>query len=204
MDISRVCSESQISDVAELARVIWTDHFTPIIGRDQVDYMLDKFQSEKAIAAQIGDGYEYYAVSRDGRIVGYLAVAPDAGAGMLMISKIYVLKSERGHGLGRAMLEFAEDLCRERRFHALYLTVNKNNRSSIAWYARMGFRNAGSLVQDIGGGFWMDDYRMEKTIGQPSPADGPQKPAPGERRRPQDTVPDSRDETERATDRPDG
>jgi diamine N-acetyltransferase len=165
MNIARVRSEEQISAVAGLAREIWTDHYVPIIGQEQVDYMIGKFQSEKAIAAQLEDGYEYYTVSHGNRIVGYLAIVPDADADMLMISKIYVLRSGRGAGFGRAMLQFAEDVCRERGIRALYLTVNKNNRHSIAWYTRMGFKNEGPIVQDIGAGFVMDDYRMGKAIG---------------------------------------
>lgn len=167
MNISRVRSAEQISEVVKLACEIWTDHYAPIIGQEQVDYMLDKFQSEKAIVAQLEDGYEYYTVSRDGRVAGYLAIVPNADTGMLMISKIYVLRSGRDHGFGRGMLEFAEDICRERRISTLSLTVNKNNRHSIEWYIRMGFTNVGSIVQDIGGGFLMDDYRMEKTIVNP-------------------------------------
>jgi len=52
----------------------------------------------------------------------------------------------------------------------MWLTVNKNNSHSIAWYSRMGFTNAGPILQDIGGGFVMDDFRMEKSIGQQTPA----------------------------------
>jgi hypothetical protein len=44
-----------------------------------------------------------------------------------------------------------------------------NHSDAIAWYTRMGFTIVGPTVQDIGAGFVMDDYRMEKTIGQPSP-----------------------------------
>ncbi len=62
------------------------------------------------------------------------------------------------------MLEFAEAICRERTIRTLWLTINKNNSHALSWYMRMGFKNVGSMVQDIGGGFVMDDYRMEKTI----------------------------------------
>lgn len=86
-----------------------------------------------------------------------------------MISKIYVTKAGRGGGFGRKLLDFAEDVCRERQIPALWLTVNKNNTGSVAWYTRMGFKNAGAIVQDIGAGFVMDDYRMEKTIGSHAP-----------------------------------
>lgn len=168
--LASVRTREQISDVVNLAREIWTEHYVPIIGQEQVEYMLGKFQSASAIGAQLGDGYEYYTVSHDGELVGYMAIVPDEDSGNAMLSKIYVRKSARGHGFGHAMLEFAEDLCRERGLRALWLTVNKNNSHSLAWYLRAGFKNAGSTVQDIGGGFVMDDYRMEKTVDQKSPA----------------------------------
>ena len=51
----------------------------------------------------------------------------------------------------------------------LWLTVNKDNAGAIAWYTRMGFKNAGAIVQDIGAGYVMDDYRMEKSISPHAP-----------------------------------
>jgi ribosomal protein S18 acetylase RimI-like enzyme len=51
------------------------------------------------------------------------------------------------------------------------LTVNKNNVNAIKAYEKMGFRNVGSLVQDIGDGFVMDDYAMEKTVRLPHRSD---------------------------------
>jgi len=164
ISIGKVNTAEQIADVARLAREIWQEHYVPITGRAQVDYMLDKFQGEQAIAAQLADACEYYVVLDGERSVGYVAVVPDRAEASLMISKIYVRKSERGRGLGRKMLEFVERLCRQRHIKSIWLTVNKHNAHSIAWYGRMGFRNAGPTVQDIGGGFVMDDYRMEKTL----------------------------------------
>jgi GNAT superfamily N-acetyltransferase len=163
-DLLRVSSPAQISALAELAQEIWTEHYTPIIGPQQVDYMLASFQSAEAIAAQLAEGYEYYLATRDGGGVGYIALVPDAGDASLMISKLYVAKSERGRGFGREMLSFAEKVCRERHLVTLWLTVNKNNIRSIEWYAKMGFSNAGPIVQDIGAGFAMDDYRLTKVV----------------------------------------
>jgi ribosomal protein S18 acetylase RimI-like enzyme len=165
IDLIKVCSEAQIADVAHLAREIWCEHYVPIIGQEQVDYMLGKFQSERAITEQIAEAYEYYIVTHHEKSVGYMAVVPKMSEASLMLSKIYVKKSARGLGLGRKMLEFVEDLCRQRKIKKIWLTVNKNNSHSIRWYSRMGFTNTGPLLQDIGGGFVMNDYRMEKTIG---------------------------------------
>ncbi len=43
-------------------------------------------------------------------------------------------------------------------------TVNKNNSLAIRAYEKLGFENLGSIVADIGNGFVIDDYRMEKRI----------------------------------------
>jgi diamine N-acetyltransferase len=55
-NILKVETNSQVATVAKLAREIWVQHFTPIIGDAQVEYMLHKFQSSEAIASQLGEG----------------------------------------------------------------------------------------------------------------------------------------------------
>lgn len=150
--------------MVRLAREIWPEHYAPIIGRAQVEYMLERFQSARAVGQQLLQGAEYYLVTHGGCRAGYTAVVPDADAAELMLSKIYVRKRLRGLGVGREILGFVEDLCVQRRFTKIWLTVNRNNVRSIEWYARMGFRNAGSIVREIGGGFVMDDWKLEKAV----------------------------------------
>ena len=161
MNLERVASPDQIAAVAALARETWTQHYVPIIGAAQVEYMLAKFQSAEAIARQIAaEGYEYYLAPG----AGYLALVPDPAKKSLLLSKIYVKASARGTGLGRALAEFAERRCCELGCNELWLTVNRNNAGSIAFYERLGFRKTQTLVTDIGGGFVMDDWRMAKTL----------------------------------------
>jgi ribosomal protein S18 acetylase RimI-like enzyme len=175
-----VRSEEQIRAVVRLAREIWQEHYLPIIGQEQIDYMLKKFQSESAIVEHLRGSYEYYLVVHLGQSVGYVAVVPDKSEPALMISKLYVRKSERSHGLGKMALRFVENLCLQRGITRIWLTVNKNNARSIAWYSRMGFKNAGSVIQGIGGGFVMDDFRLEKTIIEQSPGGDIKKTVPQE------------------------
>ena len=52
----------QIEILSKLACEIWNQHFVPIIGQAQVDYMLNKFLSPKALTEQIASGYEYFLV----------------------------------------------------------------------------------------------------------------------------------------------
>ena len=159
MDLERVESLEQIAAVAALARETWTQHYVPLIGAAQVDYMLEKFQSAEAIARQIAaEGYEYYLAPG----AGYLALVPDPATKRILLSKIYVRAERRGTGLGRVLVEFAETRAAELGAAELWLTVNKRNAGSIAFYERMGFRKTEALATDIGGGFVMDDWRMAK------------------------------------------
>lgn len=164
VSFERVASVEDAAQVSRLAHEIWNDHFVPIIGQKQVDYMLHKFQSVGAITRQLSEGYEYYLTVCSGDAVGYFAVVPQPSESRLMLSKFYMKKSMRGQGYGKAVLGFVERLCRSRQLQTIWLTVNRHNDSSIAWYEHAGFTSVVTVVQDIGEGYVMDDFRMEKAM----------------------------------------
>ena len=163
-EMLRATRPADIDSVVVLAHEIWNVHFVPIIGQEQVDYMLAKFQSAPAITRQIADGYEYYIVVDNDHRAGYFAIVPDPLASSAQLSKIYVRQEQRGGGLGKAIIAFVEEHCIEIGIRELWLTVNRRNEGPIAFYRHMGFTKRESLVQDIGNGFVMDDYRMVKMI----------------------------------------
>ncbi len=164
MKWERVRSSAQIQAVAVLAREIWTRHYTPLIGSEQVEYMLEKFQSVEAITQQIeAEGFEYVIVPD----AGYAAWVPDVEKKSLFLSKIYVKTDCRGLGLGRTLLGLAEERARELGCTELWLTVNRHNTDTIAFYERMGLQKTKEWVQDIGHGYVMDDWRMAKSLSDP-------------------------------------
>jgi len=160
-EISSVLTTEDINTVASLAREIWTKHYTPIIGSEQVAYMLDKFQSPSAITKQIADGYYYFVIAQD-EPIGYLSIKEEGDT--LFISKIYVSADSRGKGYGNRLMRFAIKQANQFGLKILRLTVNKYNTKSIAAYEKMGFSNTIEVVFDIGNGYIMDDYEMMKTI----------------------------------------
>ncbi|HKS57713.1 MAG TPA: GNAT family N-acetyltransferase [Steroidobacteraceae bacterium] len=158
-----VTTPQQLDTIAGLAREIWDEYYVPLIGRAQVDYMVSRFQSSGAMAQQMRDGYEYFMTERDGRNIGYCAVQAQPAEGSLFLSKLYLLRDARGAGTGRVCMEFIEQLARRRGLNLLWLTVNKGN-PAVKAYERLGFRIAADLLMDIGGGYVMDDFRMEKQL----------------------------------------
>jgi GNAT superfamily N-acetyltransferase len=158
-----VTTKKQIQTVARLAQKIWTEHYLPIIGKEQTEYMLEQFQSAEAIAKQIqSEDHLYFLIEPEDTPAGYLAVQPRADD--LLLSKIYLERNTRGLGIGRKAIYFVEELAHTLGKPAITLTVNRYNSESIAAYSRWGFRIVNTVVTDIGGGFVMDDYVMKKQM----------------------------------------
>lgn len=159
MRIENVTTKEQLQRVEQLAKEIWHEHYTPIIGREQVAYMLENFQSSAFMQQQLDEGFFYYLLTHEGEEVGYMAVRPKEGE--LFMSKFYLHSGHRRQGHGKRALAFLAKLAADRGVSTITLTVNRHNALAIKAYEKLGFKNVGTLVQEIGGGFVMDDYRME-------------------------------------------
>lgn len=156
--------------LAEMARTIWNEYWPALIGQAQVDYMVENFQSLRAIKEDMADhAYEYWfleaAEEGESRIVGYTGGHEEPETNRYFISKIYLFAEERGRGFASKTIRFYEDLCRERGLHAMYLTVNKHNELGVRAYKGKGFETIDAVETDIGNGFVMDDFIMEKQVG---------------------------------------
>lgn len=162
VNFTKVADVGSKKRTVALAGEIWTEHYTPIIGKEQVAYMLAKFQSFEAVTEHIMKGYDYYIIEEDGMDLGYLAVA--ARVRELYISKLYVKKEMRGRGIGRRAVVFIVELAIRGNFSVLALNVNRGNTDSIEAYKKFGFRVTREEMDSIGSGFFMDDLVMEKKV----------------------------------------
>lgn len=164
LKVRRVTEPAAIETVSRLAGDIWWAHYTPIIGGRQVEYMLNRFQSPAAIGQQIASGYQYFLLFLGARPSGYFAWLADADDQSMHISKLYIDKTQQRSGLGSRIIAVTEHYCRIQSFRHIWLTVNRHNQFAVDFYLRNGFVNSGAVVQDIGEGFVMDDYRMVKVL----------------------------------------
>ena len=164
MNFKSVSDLSDIQTTCQLASKIWRKHYMPIIGLEQVEYMLAHFQSIDAIYNQIKAGYHYFLIQSDNQSLAYVAVLPSTQQKSLHISKLYVAITQQRQGLGTKIITFIENHSRQQNLHKLWLTVNRHNQTAIKFYLQNGFVKTDFLVQDIGGGFVMDDFKMEKKL----------------------------------------
>jgi len=159
-----VNTDEDIKTLAAIAEEVWHQHFTPIIGEAQVNYMVEKFQSYPALTSQIkNDGYEYYFIEYAGKPCGYMGIHPEEES--LFLSKLYIKKEARGQHLATKGLHFLIELCKERGLKKIWLTCNKYNKNTLAVYDHLGFKITDEQVADIGSGFVMDDYILTVKLG---------------------------------------
>ncbi len=62
MTIIEASTENHMDIIESLAREIWTEHYIPIIGEQQVGYMLARYQSKQAVKEQIASGVLYFLI----------------------------------------------------------------------------------------------------------------------------------------------
>ena len=144
-----------IDEMSAMATAILREHYDPIIGKAQNDYMLEMFQSVPAIRGQMDKGYRYYFVRAGGRNAGFMAFYPRGDS--MYLSKLYLYKDQRGKGYSHGMIGFVADRAREEGLRAVELNVNRFN-STVQIYEKLGFKVIREEKNDIGSGYYMDDY----------------------------------------------
>ncbi|MBD0831764.1 GNAT family N-acetyltransferase [Aestuariibaculum sediminum] len=160
--ITSATSVTDFKTIEKLADIIWREHYIPIVGKPQIDYMLEKFQTAEAISQQVANGMMYFALFFNKIPVGYIAIQIEEQT--MFLSKIYVLKAYRGKGIAKSAMNFVENEAQKYNLKEIRLTVNVNNKEAIHAYSKLGFINKGSIIADIGNGFIMDDFDMRKPI----------------------------------------
>ncbi len=163
MEIVEVKTLEDIQKTAELADAVWHECYAELLSLQQIEYMVDKFQSPQEIEKQIKEqSYHYYLVKNENRAVAYMGVQVQDR--QLYLSKIYILKEYRGQGLAQSLMNKANSLGAMYACISIWLTVNKGNERAIAAYEKEGFQRIREQCVDIGAGFVMDDYVYEKTL----------------------------------------
>ena len=157
--------DADIVPVCALAREIWLQHYPGIITVKQIEYMLAQRYSPEAIRKQLQAGEAWWdKLEAGGELCGFASYERGAEARSMKLDKLYVHQLARGKGYGAALIDHVARAARQQGMDNLYLQVNKYNHGSVAAYLRVGFAVAKTVKVDIGNGFFMDDYVMDKIV----------------------------------------
>ena len=150
------------ADLEAVAR-IWN----PVI-RDTAVTFATQEKTAAELRAWLASGGPRLTAERDGRVVGFASAAQfRAGAGYAacLEHSVFVARSERGGGVGRALMAALEAAARADGAHSLVAGVSGENGAAVAFHRRLGFVEVGRVIE-AGRKFgrWLDLVLMQKML----------------------------------------
>jgi GNAT superfamily N-acetyltransferase len=156
--------EHEISFIKKMAYEIWRAWYLDVImDEKQMLYMLNMMYNEDKIKSDIDSGIIYLVIMDEKKIQGFASYQNGLGEGgnMTKIHKLYVQTEVHKKGLGNKLFDYMEMRAKEASSDGLFLHVNRDNKS-IGFYEHKGMSIVKSEDNDIGKGYFMYDYVMEK------------------------------------------
>jgi len=118
--------------------------------------------SKASLQKQMEEGSQFIIVYDGHEAVGF-ASFQETEAGIFKLHKIYVLPSQQGKGTGKFLLDHIISEIKSKNAKALQLQVNRYNKARN-FYEKLGFIVLYEADFDIGSGYFMNDYVMEKKL----------------------------------------
>ena len=111
--------------------------FEAFVGRTIAEYVLDNDAQGQIWMAE-----------RNNRLVGCAAIAL-RGGNRGQLRWVVVDPSERGHGLGKMLVNSAMDYCRAARCHSVFLETTDGLQESQTLYEKLGFTVTSNTVVEL-------------------------------------------------------
>jgi len=162
MEFKQIKTTDEIDRLISLIREIWPEVFIPIIGKEQVDYMLVHYQGKDIITAEIENGVRYFFIEEAANTIGYFAYSLEEDH--LAVSKVYLKSEFRGKRLSSSVFSYFEEVARNEGKEKILLHVNRNNKRAVDVYLHRGFKIVKTVDIPLGEKFFLNDYWMEKKI----------------------------------------
>lgn len=159
-----VATNSQLEIIQDLAKAIWPDAYGAILSQEQLEYMMEMMYSLDSLENQLKNNNVFLLVKEENDFIGFASYELNfQNSNKTKIHKLYVMPTIQGKGVGKKLILYIQDVAKKNSNSALILNVNKYNKAKD-FYLHNQFEIADSLVVDIGNGYVMDDFVMEKMI----------------------------------------
>lgn len=163
VDFVQVANPDHVTKVIDLADEIWRECYKDVLTDEQIEYMVDRYQSDNVVTKKmINEGYDYYLLNNGSNVIGFMSYMKDDDK--LIINNLYVLKSYRDKGYNELTIKKITKECKDTSIKKIDIVINKLNKEAIDMYSNIGFSNIDNQQQDIGNGYVIDNYLFEKKL----------------------------------------
>ena len=149
--------------ISALAREIWQASYPGIITQEQIDFMLEQRYGHERLYDDLEDAHKWLDQAFcEGRRIGF--AFSEIYKGEFKLDKLYIHPDVQRQGVGGQLIAHVAARAAKMGYPCVILAVNKRNEKAINSYKKYGFVVREAIVDDIGRGFVMDDYVMEKKL----------------------------------------
>lgn len=158
-------SIDHIKVIHDLAHEIWPEAYGEILSGAQLEYMLEEIYSPSSLQNQIGNlNHSFILIKNEKKFVGFASFSPHVEeSNVFRLNKLYVLPEEQGKHGGKQMLDYITEQIKKEGATSIQLNVNRFNKA-FHFYKKQGFTILREEDIDIGEGYWMNDWILEKKI----------------------------------------
>lgn len=160
--IIRTATYDDIPLIQDIVAKTWPAAYISILGEEQVNYMLDKLYSTSALNEQMKNKHHFFIAFKETQHIGFASYS-EVDENIYKLQKLYILPTEQKTGAGKALLKTVEKEAKSMGAIKLYLNVNRKN-IARTFYEKNGFVIIREEDIDIGNGFFMNDYIMQKDL----------------------------------------
>lgn len=134
--IIRIASEKDLPEILELYSQPDMDN-KQILGIEEAKIIFNKMT--------LYPDYHVYVADIDGKIVGTFALAimdnlAHVGSKSGLVEDVVVSQSLQGQGIGKQMMKYAIELCKENSCYKVSLSSNLKRQNAHSFYESIGFK----------------------------------------------------------------
>ncbi len=157
-------SPMDIASIQSIVREVWPVAYKEMITKEQIDYMLKMMYSDESLLRQMTlEECEFIlALDDTGAVVGFASYG-EIKAHVFKLHKLYVYSNQQGKGTGKMLLDEVCVKSIEQGGTSIELQVNKKN-TARKFYENNGFSLKHEAIFEIGNGFVMDDFVLERRL----------------------------------------
>ena len=158
-------TKNDIKTIQNIVYITWPITYGEILSEEQLKYMLDLFYSEEALTDQFDKREQlFYLITEEDSTLGFIGIEHNyQNQNTTKIHKIYILPETQGKGIGKLTIETIGKLALENNAASVLLNVNRFNKA-LNFYEKVGFKVVDEVNIEIGNGYLMEDYVMEKNL----------------------------------------
>jgi ribosomal protein S18 acetylase RimI-like enzyme len=131
-------------DLASIRRITWLSWistYASFIPESDLKAYFDVRYTEEAVLSMFDDPFTHgFVAEADDRIAGYARLFFNPDENRLYVPSLYFLPEFLGQGMGKELLETAEEYAAEKGLDELWIGVMVKNNPALVFYRKVGFQ----------------------------------------------------------------